>query len=165
MRKRRRNKTDYIFIGEGGIITADSIPDLDEWGIDDYWSCNDWITWHKAVTQKYGLDNANLVFAKFWNEQTFGAHALGCRTVDSEFRQYVASVGLYEIVWKGAGGLKYLLQPVGAVMQTGGSIGTQVLQGLQTTSKGLGIIVPLLAFGTVGLLLVYGYRKATKSKV
>jgi len=163
--RRRKRTNEYIFISEGGIITAESIPDLDEWGIDDYWSCADWITWHKALTQKYGLTNANLLFAEFWNKQGFGAHALGCRTVDSSFRQYIESVGLYETVWQGAGGLKYILQPVGAVMQTGGSIGSQILQGLETTSKGLGGLIPVLAIGGVVLLGIWGYRKATKSKV
>tara|TARA_R110000744_G_scaffold367373_4_gene476809 strand:+ start:5056 stop:5532 length:477 start_codon:yes stop_codon:yes gene_type:complete len=40
-------------------ITADSIPDFDGWGPDDYWSALDWINWHKARVIAYGVDSAN----------------------------------------------------------------------------------------------------------
>lgn len=34
-------------------ITADSKPDFDDWGPDDYWSLKDWVDWHKALVNKY----------------------------------------------------------------------------------------------------------------
>ena len=97
--------------------------------------------------------------------QGFGAHALGCRTVDADFRAYVRQAGLYEIVWAGAGGLKYLLQPVGAVMETGAVVGTAAAKGARTTGKALSFLVPLAAVAVIIGLGVYGYRKATRKKV
>ena len=160
-----RNK-EVIYLSQGGIITADSVPDLDDWGVDDFWSCTQWVEWHKAMVKKYGNENANIRFAHFWNQQGFGAHALGCRTVDAGFRHYIQGIaGLQEIVWQGAGGLKYLLQPIGTVMQTGGAVGTAVAQGLQTSAKAGKYLIPaLLTLATFGII-IYGYRTATKRRV
>jgi len=135
-------------------ITADSIPDLDEWGWDDFWNCNDWVQWHKAMKQVYGLDQANLTFTDYWNRQGFGAHALGCRTIDSEFRQYVRSVGLWETVWAGAEGLKYVLQPAGQIMETGGKVGQALAKTVEVTSQSLKYIVPIALVGGVVALLI-----------
>ncbi len=161
-----RTKRQIIFLNENGtVITADSIPDLDEWGWDTFWGCDQWVMWHKALEQKYGREGANEVFAEFWNRQSFGAHALGCRTIDSDFRDYVKSVGLWEVVWQSAEGLKYIFKPIGTVLQTGEVIGTGAAKGLQTAGKGLKFIVPLAILTGLTFLGIYAYRKATKKKV
>lgn len=149
---------------DGSLITADSIPDLDGWGWDTYWGCNQWVQWHKANRQKYGLQQANDKFVRFWNQQGFGAHALGCRTIDSPFRKYVRRVGLWEAVWEGAEGLKLILQPAGQILQTGGAVGQGIGQGLEVTSQALKYIIPIVASGIILAGGMYLFRRVTKSK-
>ena len=163
--KRRRTQTDYIFLSGGGVITAQSVPDLDDWGWDSFWDCADWITWHKALAQAYGKDAALLKFATEWNKQGMGAHALGCRTVDSDFRTYINSVGLYDVVWQSAGGFKYVLQPIGSVMQTAGNVGGGLLKGLDTTTTTFKYLVPALLTAVVLGVAIYGYRTVTRRRV
>ena len=158
-------RREIIYLNENGVISADSIPDLDDWGWDSFWGCDEWVKWHKALRQKYGLESANQIFAEWWNKQTFGAHALGCRTIDSDFRTYVRSVGLWEIVWQGAEGLKYLLKPIGTVIQTGEVIGTGAARGLQTAGKGLKFLIPIATIALLVGLGIYGYRMVTRKKV
>lgn len=165
MRKRKRKINEYIFIGEHGGITADSVPDLDDWGWDSFWGCDEWITWHKAMKRKYGLKNANIRFATEWNKQGFGAHALGCRTIDSDFRQYVRANGLLEIVWQSAEGLKYLFQPIGTILETGAAVGGGIAKGLQTTGKSLKYVFPIAIGITVIFAGILGYRYVTKKKI
>lgn len=60
-------------------ITAESKPDYDDWGPDDYWSLEDWITWHKALVKKYGKSDkfgsqkADTEWLTAWNKQGFGS--------------------------------------------------------------------------------------------
>lgn len=53
----------------GANITAQSQPDYDGWGIDDYWTCNDWMIWHSRLKAEYGLSTANEKWITAWNEQ------------------------------------------------------------------------------------------------
>jgi len=150
-------KDEIMFLQEGGgIITADSIPDLDEWfwkagWNDTRWSCSDWVAWHKANKRKYGDQVAGQKFADWWNKQTMGASALDCRTLNSEFRAYIDREGLHDIVWEGAGLFKFVLQPVG----TGGDVITGVGRGLGRTARALRWVIPTLVIGT---LAYGGYR-------
>jgi len=160
-----RNRELSFLNEDGSIITADSIPDLDDWGYDSWWDCHEWINWHRANRKKYGLETANAKFAKSWNEQGSLSGALNCRTFDSDFRDYIARVGLYDTVWKGAGGFKYILQPAGAIIQTTGTVAGGVFKGVGTTGQLMKWLLPTLAIGSVVLLGVYGYRVATRRKV
>tara|TARA_R100000231_G_scaffold112229_2_gene83211 strand:+ start:1222 stop:1671 length:450 start_codon:yes stop_codon:yes gene_type:complete len=57
-------KYDY-----GASITAQSTPDYDSFGVDDYWTCNDWMIWHTRLKAEYGLTTANEIWMTAWNEQ------------------------------------------------------------------------------------------------
>jgi hypothetical protein len=74
-------------------ITADSIPDYDEWGPDNHWSCQDWITWHKALKVKYGADEAKRRYAKAWEKRSAFGHELTCSLSDTDFINYFKSQG------------------------------------------------------------------------
>ena len=53
----------------GQNITWESYPDYDSWGADKYWSCTDWIIWHGKLKEKYGSDEAKLIWRSAWDAQ------------------------------------------------------------------------------------------------
>jgi len=154
---------EMIFLQDnGGLITADSIPDLDEWfwqggWNDTRWNCSDWISWHKANKRKYGKNTADQKFSKWWNKQTMGASALDCRTTDSAFRSYIERNGLYGVVWEGAGVFENVLSPIGA----GGDIVTGVSKGLGKFGRAFPWVIGGLVIGgvTLGGIALYKYAK------
>ena len=38
------------------VTTWNTAPNYDEWGSDSYWSCADWVQWHKLLKEKFGKD-------------------------------------------------------------------------------------------------------------
>ena len=80
-------------------ITADSIPDLDEWGWDDYWALTDWIKWHQQMVLKYGKVTANKKFLDYWGKQTLGASSLESFAYNSNFTNYIEKEKLADGVW------------------------------------------------------------------
>jgi len=54
-------------------INADSYPDYDEWGYDDYWSLTDWQTFYDKLLQKYGADEGSRRWLDAWHRQSWGA--------------------------------------------------------------------------------------------
>lgn len=54
-------KQPFMSLNGPGIITAESVPDLSTW------SCNDYVTWHKRLTEKVGLQTANEITQQFWD--------------------------------------------------------------------------------------------------
>ena len=116
--------SEIIYLMENGeMITADSLPDLDDDGWDTWWTCSQWVMWHKANKRKYGKAVADQKFGVWWNKQDTGSGPLDCRTFNYEFRKYIAANNLQDIVWEGAGILGNIFKPVGAAgdVITGGS--------------------------------------------
>jgi len=134
---------------EGGTITADSIPDLDSWGWDSFWGCDEWVMWHKANKAKYGANVAGEKFAEYWNKQTMGAHALDCRTIDSSFRDYIERNGLHDVVWESAGWFAPILDTSG--------------KGFDTVKKG-GKVLKWVLIGGASALVIYGGYQIFKPK-
>lgn len=54
-------------------INADSYPDYDEWGYDEYWSLTDWQTFYDKLIAKYGADEGSRRWLDAWHRQTWGA--------------------------------------------------------------------------------------------
>ena len=151
---------EIIYLQENGaIITADSIPDLDEWFIDTWWDCSDWIAWHKANKRKYGLAVANQKFGDYWNQQTSGAGALDCRTFNTTFRDYITKNGLIDTVFESAGLFSYLLKPVGAVSDTISG----VTGGISKGAKVMKWAIPTLVIGSVIVLGSVAYKKIKRA--
>ena len=94
-------------------ITADSTPDLDDWGIDSYWSCEDWVAWHKELKKKFGLDEANRLFITEYHKGGFGASSFDCRSFNADFRKYAKENNFFNALYDGLAGL--ITQPLGAV--------------------------------------------------
>lgn len=55
-------------------INADSYPDYDEWGYDDYWKITDWQTFYDKLIEKYGADEGSRRWLDAWHRQTWGAN-------------------------------------------------------------------------------------------
>lgn len=82
-------------------ITAESLPDYDDWGSDDYWSADDWIAWHKALKARYGVQAANEKFLIAYRESGFLGAELNYRTFNSAFRAYAQENGFYDGLYWG----------------------------------------------------------------
>lgn len=79
----------------GDPITADSEPNCDGWGPDSYWSCADWITWHKALLKKYdAVTAANKWATAFDNCAGYLGHEINCASKNDDFKTYVIDNGL-----------------------------------------------------------------------
>lgn len=78
------------------VITAESSPDYDNWGWDDYWSIRDWMTWHMRMKKEYGKEKANITFLTAWEKQQFLSSPLDARTFDADFKRYAKDNGFYE---------------------------------------------------------------------
>ena len=60
-------KTTYYKSSTGENITENSVPNMDDWGWDNYWNCQDWIEWHKIINCRnrfcriYSLQKSNKI--------------------------------------------------------------------------------------------------------
>ena len=61
-------------------ITWDSPPDYDEWGIDEYWTCSQWIEWYYHLKSYYGKAEAVKKFREAFAKGTAGAHHFRCNS-------------------------------------------------------------------------------------
>lgn len=142
-------------------ITADSVPDLDDWGWDDFWGCAEWISWHKAMKQKYGKPTADDKFMKWWSKQTTGASTLDCRSFNTGFREYFSGEKLLDAIYGSVAWIK----PIGAAVDLiGDASDTASNLGDTATNiaKTLKIVIPIVIVLTIGtgLYMVYNKVKA-----
>lgn len=75
-------------------ITADSVPDFDNWGWDDYWDCSDWMRWHQLMKAAYGLDHANRQFIDYWSDQDAFMEPFNWCKYHSDFADYFEAQGI-----------------------------------------------------------------------
>lgn len=73
-------------------INADSYPDYDEWGWDDYWSITDWQTFYDKLIVKYGADEGSRRWLDAWARQSWGANPRNART---SIKDWAVSKGLW----------------------------------------------------------------------
>lgn len=78
----------------GTPITHESTPDYDGWGWDSYWSAQQWIDWHKALSAQYGITQANNLFKEAWFEQGIWEHGYNWYKYNKEFVAYFKSQGV-----------------------------------------------------------------------
>tara|TARA_B110000908_G_C10265689_1_gene463665 strand:- start:5165 stop:5584 length:420 start_codon:yes stop_codon:yes gene_type:complete len=52
-------------------ITAQSLPDYDEWGPDQHWGCTDWMVWYDKLKEEYGKNEARVVWKSAWEKQGY----------------------------------------------------------------------------------------------
>lgn len=93
------------------VTTWNTVPNYDEWGSDTYWSCEDWVEWHRLLKQHFGEERAKYIWEFAFSQGSAGASHANCRTTNSAVRNYArieglnlyASAGLYEIILKPIG--------------------------------------------------------------
>ena len=79
-------------------ITADSTPDYDEWGPDEWWTCADWKQWHVLNVQKYGQAVANDKFMQAWAQQDSFMSPYNWCKYDADFAGYFKNQGI-DVGW------------------------------------------------------------------
>lgn len=79
-------------------ITADSQPDYDSFGIDSYWSCNEWIQWHIALKAKNAA-TANEIWQTAWDKQDSFEHDYNWCKYSGVFNKYVRENNLDATWW------------------------------------------------------------------
>lgn len=131
----------------------EALPDFDGWGWDSYWSAAEWIQWHRAMVIRIGLDAANVRFVTEWQKQGFGAAPLDARSFDTSFRDYARANGFLDALYSGLGALA---KPIGA--------GTDILDGVATTGRLIGDLLPFVALGFAAVYLVPLFLRKTAIK-
>lgn len=128
-------------------ITADSTPVYDTWGWADYWSCEDWIAWHKALKDKYGKAKADAMWLSAWNAQDSFEHDYNWCKYGASFNAYVNAENLP---------VTHLLSDVISGVT---NIGSNVITGATNTSKTLKWLVPVvLVIVIIGVLIYFGNK-------
>tara|TARA_R110002110_G_scaffold245836_1_gene462275 strand:+ start:1201 stop:1617 length:417 start_codon:yes stop_codon:yes gene_type:complete len=127
-------------------IQYNSIPDLDAWFPDTFWSCEQWITWHKLNVKESGQDIANSKFIYWWDEQdTFAGPYNKCK-YNSDFYLYFKDQGI-DTGW--------LLSKVFVGIDLLADGIPDLGKGLKTTFQWSKYILPI---ALIGFGLAYTYR-------
>jgi hypothetical protein len=140
------------------VTTWNVAPDYDEWGIDTYWSCNDWILWHQYLKAKFGQTKANFIWDYSFSQSGNLSSNLNCRTFDSSFRSYVSKNGLNPFA--NAGIFAPVLQGAGTIQDVTGS----VLGGVSSffTTSNIKNILTIVSVGAVVVGGLYAYKTFKK---
>lgn len=142
-----------------GEITADSVPDLDEWFWDSYWDCQQWIDWHKLNVQKYGKSTANQKLLTEINKRSAFGHELTCINTPY-FSEYFLSQGI---------DFNSLVGANDPITKTGNTVVNEASEIIENTAKGAGSLSKVVKYAApvVGVLLLtglayYGYKNYLK---
>lgn len=140
------------------VTTWDIAPDYDKWGIDTFWSCDNWVQWHQQLKKRFGSEKANALWNYAYAQQGMFSSPLDCRTYNTAFRDYVKKEKLDP--YANVGAMKLILQPIGAGSDLVGSASDTISgigKGVAEFFQG-GMVKTLLfvaLFGTVGY---FGYK-------
>lgn len=74
-------------------VTHQSIPVVNDFGTKPYWSCTEYMNWHKALKKAYGKTAADAKFKKVWEVIPGSAYNF-LFTNCSDFNAYMASEGI-----------------------------------------------------------------------
>ena len=74
------------------IITYETTPDLKEW------NCQQWMAWHMALADQYGLVQANQIFVSWWERLSEWGYNKNLCAYGSEFSSYMRDAGLNDII-------------------------------------------------------------------
>lgn len=129
----------------------DATPDLDGWGFDSYWSAAEWMQWHAAMRERYGLEQANTRFITEWQKQGFGAAPLDARSFDTAFRDYARANGFFDALYYGLGALA---KPIGGA--------NDIIDGVSSSARVVGSILPILVLAAIAFYAAPFLRKTAK---
>jgi hypothetical protein len=71
------------------VTTWNIVPDYDEWGYDTWWSCEEWIMWHKELKKHFGENRAREIWEYAFKRASFGAGTDWCAETNGRFRTYL----------------------------------------------------------------------------
>ena len=126
------------FPSENDPTNASSTPDYDNWGPDSWWTAQDWLTWHRSLKTRFGLDEANSRFINAWQKQGIGSSPLDARSFDSSFREYAKANGFFDALYYGLGSL---VKPIGVTTDVISGVST----GISSTASLTKYIIPIAA--------------------
>jgi hypothetical protein len=132
---------------ENSPTNPDATPDYDGVGWDSWWTSNDWMTWHRSLKARFGLDEANVRFINAWQKQTIGSTPLDARSFDTNFRDYAKANGFFDALYYGLGALA---KPIGATTD----VITGVTQGVSTVANLAKYVIPVAALAFAYLFFV-----------
>lgn len=119
-------------------LTADSEPDFDNWGWDDYWSCEAFRRWHELNVTKYGKEVAKSKFlAAYEVAFSFGSYHQDC-CYNSDFREYFKSYDI-DVDTLFCSLVMPVIDTTGNVLTTAGNVSS----GVANTSSLLKYLLPV----------------------
>lgn len=137
------------------IITADSTPDYDNLGPDTYWSCEQWIEWHKALKTKYGKEVGDQKWQTAWDKQDSFEHDYNWCKYDGTFNAYVRAENLNATWW-----LPNVLNSVGTSVENLGGALTSGTKAAENTANVLKYAVPAIVILVIVIGIVWIFKNA-----
>jgi hypothetical protein len=132
----------------------DASPDYDSWGFDTWWTASEWVTWHKSMKSRYGLDEANRRFIKAWQDQGILSGPIDARSFDTSFREYAKANGFFDgLYWN----LGVFTRPIG--VSTDLTVG--ITRGISTVAELSRYTIPVVV---LGFLSLYVWSKSPKRR-
>lgn len=83
-----QSNTPYAYFN-GVLITADSRPDIDMWGFDDYWEAENWVYWYNRNKDKYGENEARRKWEIYASQNGFGSAFNDWKNTNSAWLDFV----------------------------------------------------------------------------
>jgi hypothetical protein len=148
------------------VTTWNIVPDYDEWGWDDWWNCDDWVTWHKHLKAHFGEERARLIWNYAYAQGTQGAGHLSCRTFDTGFRTYARENNLDTYASITIPLLPEVLNLSGSLFDLVNGVSETVSEvaGVFGNNKVIRVAVYTLLFGGIAYLGYRGYQSIKKNK-
>ena len=89
-------------------ITAQSLPDYDDFGFDQYWGCTDWMVWYDRLKEEHGKKEARIIWKSAWEKQDYFDYAYNQCPLQDDFRDFsrknrLDSTGLFSDFFVGLG--------------------------------------------------------------
>ena len=139
------------------VKTWNTAPDYDEWGVDEFWSCEDWIQWHRLLLENFGKEKAKILWEYAYSKSGGLSSNLDCRTFNSAFRNYARNNGLDTY-----GGTVFapILQGYGTLAD----VSSGILGGVSSffTSKTIKTVLTIVTIGAIGFGGLYAYKTFKK---
>ena len=155
-------------------ITYDSIPDHDDWLWDNFWDCNEWVLYNKALREKHGIEEGDRIWVKAYDESSYGAAEINCATKNTAFKEYMLATGLSKKssilskVYRAENSVNAVLQPFSDLYQGAADALTgtgNLLGGAGKSISVFGKLIPVMTILialmlTAGIgLLIYGIAR------
>ena len=128
-------------------------------GVDSFWSCEDWITWHKKLAEHFGEATAKEIWDYAFKKTTNLSSNLDCVSFNSTFRAYIKQHNLkvYEdLTTDVLGGTTTVLH---SAVNTTANVATGLLGTVDSLFGGSNlkktINIVLIVGGIIGVAYVY----------